>query len=231
MSEHQWSLEEIKAELLEIKEMGFISSERFHDTGIGHTLEQWLDLKENNIALPDFGDLELKTHRIQSNSYITILTKAPSGVKNRDLLERFGYPRESNGKMVLHQMIYLDKQNKRGFTLRYDQESQNLNLYKCGELLGYYSREQLIEKFNEKISDGVILVLAKSRKSETGVEEFHYVEALILKGFDFDEYLKCIYYDIRIGRYPDGRPHDHGSGFRVKKADLENIFQIYEKIM
>lgn len=231
MSSTQWSIEEIKRRLLEIKEMGFIATERYHNTGVGHTLEQLLGLRENNISLPDFGNLELKTHRGRSTSYITILTKAPNVVKNRELLERFGYPRESNGRIVLHQTVYLDRPNARGFALRYDQESQNLDLYKDDELLGYYSRAQIEAKFEEKIGDGVIMVFARSRKSKTDVEQFHYTEALILKGFDFDRYLKYIYYDIRIGRYPDGRPHDHGSAFRVKKIDLENVFQVCEKIL
>jgi len=231
MAKDQWSLEEVKRKLLEIKQMGFIPTARYHNTGIGHTLERLLGLEESNIALPDFGNLELKTHRLGSTSYITILTKAPNAVKNRELLERFGYPRKKNSKKVLHQMVYLDKPNARGFLLRYDSESENLDLYKGDELLGHYSRAQIEGKFKEKIGDGVILVFARSRKSKTGAEEFHYVEALILKGFEFDRYLRCIYYDIRIGRYPDGRPHDHGSGFRIKRRNLEDAFQVCEKIL
>jgi len=30
--------------------------------------------------------------------------------------------------------------------------------------------------------------------------------------------------DIRIGQYPDGRPHDHGTGFRVLPDKLDLCF-------
>jgi len=44
---------------------GWIKSERKHDTGIGQTLEHHLGMTENNISLPDFGKMELKSQRIK----------------------------------------------------------------------------------------------------------------------------------------------------------------------
>jgi hypothetical protein len=29
--------------------------------------------------------------------------------------------------------------------------------------------------------------------------------------------------DIRLGLYPDGRTHDHGTGFRIKPSDQEAL--------
>lgn len=40
--------------------MGFVKTHRAHDTGIGKTLEDILGIKENNLRLPDVGDVELK---------------------------------------------------------------------------------------------------------------------------------------------------------------------------
>ncbi|PJB83327.1 hypothetical protein CO087_01925 [Candidatus Wolfebacteria bacterium CG_4_9_14_0_8_um_filter_39_46] len=48
-----FTINELKNRLNALKKRGFISSLRFHNTGIGHTLEQFLGLKENNISLPD----------------------------------------------------------------------------------------------------------------------------------------------------------------------------------
>ena len=51
----KWTLLKIKKDLKALKELGWIKSNRKHNTGIGKTLEDYLKIKENNIALPDFG--------------------------------------------------------------------------------------------------------------------------------------------------------------------------------
>ncbi|WKZ43361.1 MAG: MvaI/BcnI family restriction endonuclease [Anaerolineales bacterium] len=53
---------------------GWVKSERRGPTGVGHTLEKLIGLPENNIAYPDLGKIELKAHRINSNSMITLFT-------------------------------------------------------------------------------------------------------------------------------------------------------------
>lgn len=52
-----------------LKKKGFVKSLRKGPTGIGHTLEQKLGMKENNIALPDIKGVELKAHRSGSNNF------------------------------------------------------------------------------------------------------------------------------------------------------------------
>lgn len=41
-------------------------------------------------------------------------------------------------------------------------------------------------------------------------------------------------YDIRIGAYGSGKklgkPHDHGSGFRIKENNLVNLYSNIERI-
>ena len=57
--------------------MGWIKTHRSGPTGIGKTLEDLLGIVENNIDGPDFGDYELKSCRLNSNSMLTIFTKTP----------------------------------------------------------------------------------------------------------------------------------------------------------
>jgi len=40
-----------------IKALGFVKTHRAHDTGIGKTLEDLLEIKENNLRLPDIGEI------------------------------------------------------------------------------------------------------------------------------------------------------------------------------
>jgi len=68
------TIEEFKIKFKEIKEKGFIKSTRRGPTGIGHTLETYLGLKENNYASPYIEGAELKAHRSSGNNLITLFT-------------------------------------------------------------------------------------------------------------------------------------------------------------
>ena len=223
------TLTQIKKALQELSKKGWIKSLRKHNTGIGKTLESYLNLKENNIALPDFGKLELKSQRLESASLITLFTKKPDDVLNSKILNRFGYPRKKDGLYVLHQTITSGRSNKQGFRLK--NIKQKLSILKKGKYIFSYDKDKLRKLFDRKVGKGVIIALATSQKDGKGKERFHYKEAYILKAGNFNKFLENLFYDIRIGRYPDGRPHDHGSAFRVKKTALPNIFKVYRRLI
>jgi hypothetical protein len=72
------TLEKFKQGFLKIKEMGWIPSNRFHDTGIGKTFEDFLGVIENNKSSADYdGLIELKSARELSSAMITLFTKSP----------------------------------------------------------------------------------------------------------------------------------------------------------
>ena len=55
-------LDLLRIKLEEIKKMGWIKNQRPGNVGgIGNTLEDLLDIAENNLQLPEFGDWELKS--------------------------------------------------------------------------------------------------------------------------------------------------------------------------
>lgn len=62
------TIEEFIEAFTEIKQMGWIRTHRSGNTGIGKTLEDLLDIQENNYQEPDFGEYELKASRSNSNS-------------------------------------------------------------------------------------------------------------------------------------------------------------------
>ena len=100
------ALHGFKKDFLVVKSKGFIESHRTHNTGIGKTLEDYLGITENNIALPDFGVMELKSQRINTISMMTLFTKSPEGITNSEIRKRFGYPDPEFPKIkILHQTI------------------------------------------------------------------------------------------------------------------------------
>jgi len=67
-------LSEFIKKFKDLKSKGFIPSTRKGPTGVGYTLETYLEIDENNISLPDLNKIELKAHRTKSQSMITLFT-------------------------------------------------------------------------------------------------------------------------------------------------------------
>ena len=95
-----------------ICDMGWIQTHRSGPTGIGKTLEDLLGIIENNIDGPDFGDYELKSCRLDSNSMLTMFTKTPQPKGAIDTLRNvFGYASSAydNDEKVLHTTLSADR--------------------------------------------------------------------------------------------------------------------------
>ena len=50
------TIQTLQKKLRKIKALGFVKTHRKGDTGVGKTLEDLLEIKENNIPLPDIGE-------------------------------------------------------------------------------------------------------------------------------------------------------------------------------
>lgn len=81
-----------------VKALGYVKSRRKNNTGIGKTFEDYVGVVENNLEAPDFVGYEIKSHRDNSQSYITLFTKAPSFPRgaNSLLKDQFGIRYEDN---------------------------------------------------------------------------------------------------------------------------------------
>lgn len=225
--------------LKEIKKMGYIRTHRSGNTGIGKTLEDLLGITENNIPGPNAAMIELKSGRKNVYSMLTLFTKSPLPKKaNSILLQKFGYnSARENTRKELHATVnavtFNNLRGKRGFKI--DMQKDRINLVTIDkEIVGYWDKETLKKSFERKLPK---LLYVKANSKGGGVsEEFWFNEAWLLSGFSFNSFLKLlkkriVLVDIRIGQYPDGRSHDHGTGFRVLPDKLDLCFTHREKIM
>ena len=219
------------------KKKGYVKTHRKGDTGIGKTLEDLLGIKENNIPGPNGKRIELKSARQNSKSMLTFLTKAPLPSKaNSALLQAVGYP-AANGKKHLHTTLnalsFNTIKTKSGLMVE-AKRNKVVIIDADGKEYGYWDRNMLKEAFERKLPS---IAYVKADSKGTGAnEQFWYNEAWILNGFSFANFIKLlkngtILVDVRIGRYPNGSPHDHGTGFRVKLNKLDLCFSNRKKIM
>ncbi len=63
--------------LKNLKEIGYVQTHRSGNTGIGKTLEDLLEIEENNIPGPNAALIELKSARKNTLSMLTLFTKSP----------------------------------------------------------------------------------------------------------------------------------------------------------
>ncbi|MCK4359299.1 MAG: glycosyl hydrolase [Candidatus Cloacimonetes bacterium] len=222
-----------------IKKMGYVETHRAGNTGIGKTLEDLLGIEENNIPGPNAAMIELKSARKNVSSMLTLFTKSPLPPKaNSVLLERFGYESSrGNKRKELHTTVnavnYNQLKGKTGFKIYIQKDRVNLITAK-NKIVGYWGKETLKNSFERKLPK-LLYVKAETRGSGSN-EEFWFNEAWLLSGFDFDNFTQLlkegtILVDIRIGQYPDGRLHDHGTGFRVFPVKLDLCFRHRKKII
>lgn len=249
------NLDEFKAKLEKLRDEGFIPTHRKGDTGIGKTLEDKLGITENNISGPDFGVYELKSGRRQSDTMVTLFTKTPApkgAIQN--LVDTFGY-RHRKGSSRSRQTTLTDvesedtnippedkelhvtvdslKPNSVGLQLAFDKNERLYFKNKKG-VKAYYSRNDLQKTLEQKY--GKLIYVIADRKYIDRKEHFHYNEAYKLEGFSFETFAKLIKegllkVDLRVGHYPNGKVHDHGTGFRIKPEYFTKCFDKIERIL
>ncbi len=240
------TLAEFIEKFSQICDMGWIKTHRSGPTGIGKTLEDLLGIIENNIDGPDFGDYELKSCRLDSNSMLTIFTKTPQpqGAANT-LRMTFGYSSDAydNDEKVLHSTLSADRfvpVADTGHSLKVSCSDTKISIIaEDGKEYAYWTRDKLKEAFEKKYKGKFVYAKAHSRGSGAN-EEFKFVEAYEVSGFDYDAFVSLleqgkIYIDLRIGQYhggaKNGQTHDHGTGFRIKENDQSLLFKVKRKIV
>lgn len=219
-------------------------TQRAGNTGIGYTLESLLGIKENNRTSGDWGEYELKSGRVTGNSALTLFTKSPNlhslyvprtvrPTANKEMLQSFGYatPRGTQ----IHATLYTQRDTilPNGKIIRLNIEQDEIQILGDGEVVAFWSKEVIQQTLSRKFAkSSIIYVSAKSRINTGGqhLEEFSYTDVDLWEGIDMAGVLAAIRNDdlaieLRIGSKPDGRVHDHGTAFRIRKAKMNSIFQ------
>lgn len=227
---------ELKERFEKIKELGFVEAHRNGDTGIGKTFEDLLGKKEDNLATPDYKDIEIKSQREATSSMITLFTKSPDFPKcvNTYLRESFGnISPEYEGKKILHTTINATNYNTHisgnDFKIEIDYvlkrlvlKVRNHNSKKEIFSNAYWTFDKIESKLKSKLK--YIAYVTADEKKENGKTYFKYTDIKLITGLTLGNFLKAlengdIMVDIRIGVYNTGKnkgkTHDHGTGFRI----------------
>lgn len=234
----------------EVKALGWVKSNRKNNTGIGKTFEDYVGVVENNIDEPDLYGYEIKSHRTESNSYVTLFTKSPSFPKgaNSILKEKYGSNYEDKPLKKLHTSMFANTfntyDNRLSFKLINDKDNERIYIgiftLVQKEIIDksvYYSYDDIRKILKQKLKD--LFYVSAKRKYENNNEYFYFSDAEIYSEPSFENFLQMldngdIMYDIRIGSYGSGKnygkAHDHGSGFRIKEEKIKELYSKHKTI-
>lgn len=225
----------------QIKKMGWVESHRSGDTGIGKTFEDLLGKCEDNLSLPDYKGIEIKSKRLASGSLITLFTKAPSDPKkaNNYLRETFGSFEDDSGLKTLHTTVNAKSfntfKNTYGFKIDIDRNTQKLLLVIKDLITNNIVSNEVCWTFND-IKNCLnsklkwLACVSADEKKQNGSVYFNYTDFELITDLNFENFLSALengdaFVDIRIGVFHSGKKagktHDHGTGFRMYYEKLK----------
>jgi|LakMenEpi03Aug12_release.lakeMendotaPanAssembly.Ray.scaffolds.fasta_scaffold214538_1 hypothetical protein len=243
-------IKKIREEFFRIKGLGFLMNvkEDSNDGGAGNTFESHLGVQENNKKDPDFEDFEVKTKKyLKSKTPISLFTLRPTFPNDGDNYMRrtWGVP-DANYKEVLcfrttlraNRWSVVYKSYK--FKVDVDRKKERVYLVKADlnenilDRTVYWSFED-IQNGTKKLQN-LFLVDALVKEVDQK-QHFHYINATAfvdyLGNVDFIELLEqgLISYDNRLGVHGpgtplEGKPHNHGGGFRISKKHIDKLYRL-----
>ncbi|PIZ00434.1 hypothetical protein COY62_02520 [bacterium (Candidatus Howlettbacteria) CG_4_10_14_0_8_um_filter_40_9] len=219
-------LKEFIIKFNKLKADWFICTTRKGPTGIGHCLETALGIEENNIALPDLHNAELKAHRAKSNNLITLFTFNNKAWKMPPLeaVKKYG-SLDKDGRIGLYYTMSL-RPNSKGLFLEVNKKELSVR-HISGEIIATWQLNDLAERFKQKIP--AMIFVSAFTEERAGKEYFNFYRAQFMKDTS-PELLSNQFKEENI--VVDLRLHDkgtmarnHGTGFRVYEDKLPKLFK------
>lgn len=241
----------ITARFHDVKNLGWVKSNRHSKAEIGETFMDCIKVLEKDPGTCNLAGYEVKDHRMESASYVTLFAKSPSFPKRGAiayLKDKFGTPYDDNTELnKLHTAVSANSYNTYAgtysFRLINDRENGRIHLavytldHELIDKTVYYTYDDIKHILNRKLNN--LFYAEAERRFENGDEYIRFTSAEIYSEPSFERFLEMvdngdIRYNIRIGCYQSGekygKPYDHGSGFRIKEYNIRRLYSTRKRI-
>lgn len=225
------NLDQFKQKFAELKNKGFVKALRKGPTGIGYTFETLLGLGENNLALPDIDNVEIKTHRDNTSSMVSLFTfnKNAWQIAPLDAINKYGsYDR--NDRLGMYYTMSLTP-NSAGLFLTVDADELSVQ-HISGEIIAIWQLSEIAARFSKKIP--ALLFISAHCEERDGSEYFHFYRGQLMRNTSYSllsELFKTgnLLVDLRLNAQRT-RARNHGTAFRISEDKLPLLFQKIEDI-
>lgn len=228
-----------------VMEMGWIKQGEKNYVNAGCILEKLLGIRAECFEIPDFEEIEIKTKKLFSKSYIKLFTATPDGeglFEIKRLRDNYGYPdsQKQNMKVLnisVNAISLLPMGLKYFFKLEVSNENKKifLNIYDKDNRLIDKQTSWTFKMLEEKLL-GKLQILALVdvlyNKSDN-INYYKYTDINFYKLKDFNTFIKLIEQgkidiNFTIGVFRAGKrkgqTHDHGTGFRINQDSLSDLY-------
>lgn len=229
------ALDELLAMFDEISNRGYIKTLRPGDTGVGYTLESLLNIKENNDRKADYKGIEIKSYRSEelkmggsekTNLFLLEPVWTDGIIKQPDRIKKYGYFDDSLDRFAWYSTIKIHS-NSHGLAFQVSDSTETLCLLRHSLPVAYYDYNKIEQRLKEKHRETVFI--AASTRGAGPDEKFHYRALTYCTDASVQSFIPLvesgnIMLEIRMHIKPDGSARNHGSGFRINKNKLPDLF-------
>ncbi len=243
--------------LQDIRNQGWILSRRSrsHAGAIGNTLEDLLGIQENNLAIPNAAEWELKTQRKNSNSLITLFHMEPSPRKlkfvSNILLKKYGWKHDKAGEkypethLSFRQTLNAINVSERGFSIQLDEQERKIVVrFDPAQVAAHHAEwlDKIILNENAVLKHSPYwgfddlchkagtklhncILVRAESKIEDGKEYFLFRDILILKKFCPEKFICSIKSGNVYIDFDARTGHNHGTKFRIRDKQLHELYE------
>jgi len=203
-------------------------SRKGDDGEFGRRLEESLGVEENNSQNADVpcddGEVELKTHNVDSNCRTSVMTKEPTWNRSEgfnsihEVVKKFAT--SDNDGVTRCNTTITNTPNNKGLSIDVDETNKQVKIVDSSQTtIGSWSFKKLEDKLNQKCGDSVIVV---SRNKEGII-----LDADIYSGGDFDnmkEMLRDGRMVVEIRAKTGVAKKNRGTVFRTLPKNMPDLF-------
>lgn len=257
-----YTKESLLQALQDIRDQGWILSRRnrSHAGAVGNTLEDLLGIQENNLAIPNAAEWELKAQRKHSNSLITLFHMEPSPRKLKFvpniLLKKYGWKHDKAGVkysekcLSFRQTLNAAGVSDRGFSIHIDDQERRIIVIFNPTLVAEHHTEWLNKiLLNKDINfeyspywgfDDLChkagtklhncILVQAESKIEDAKEYFLFRDILILKRFCPEKFIIAIKKGNVYIDFDARTGHNHGTKFRIRARQIHELYEDCQSI-
>jgi hypothetical protein len=222
-------------------------------------MEDLIGMTENNLKVADAGEFELKSHKSEGDSLVTLFHQDPRPKRRSSpvqylLLPKYGWEHKTiPNEFSFRQTIRGDRLTNRGFGVIVERDkSQLTTLFDARRVdrvehpdwfesvrarVGLQPLDpapfwplQLLKNRTESKLKNVLFVSAHVKKVDE-VKNFKYDTAYLLRNFRFERFLSAIDGGFIYIDYDARTGHNHGTKFRIRDTDWDRIYDFVERLI
>lgn len=217
-------LQGLKQRLQQIADMGWVKNQRAgNDGGVGNTLEDLLEVPENNFPLPDLGEWEIKAQRKGSGSLLTLfhVEPEPSKLVPSLLLPKYSWKHQEAGKSYgpnersFRQTIKGNTPTGRGFFVIVNADEHQIEVHFKPELVDAKQHGSWLKEVEQNVGLGDL--------NPVPYWKFSTIEEKLHKKLN-----NTLYFRADTKRTPEGEFYNYKTFKALVDPTIENFIALVE---